>query len=128
MNEVTQKAITKACNLLKAAGASYHIVAANGTKYSHGTVAASPAPEKKKRLGKRARVWAKEGRTYGDLAKHVKPVLDSLKPGDVGKVPYGTFNKNTLCNSVSANAIWMWGSGSVITARHSDGVEVLRVK
>lgn len=128
MNKVTRIATVKAINILKAVGAKYHIVDADGKTHSNEKRPTRVVFAKQPSIAKNVKKWAREGRSYGDLSKYVKPFLEKMAVGDVVQIPYDRFKRVPISGSVSANVVHMWGKGGAIVARHPKYVEVLRVK
>jgi hypothetical protein len=118
MKKLQKRSVTIALNIMAALGATYTITLPDGTKYSN-------TPEKPaKNSGRKFR----DGRKYGDLAAHYRPVVDKMKPSDVVDIPCKNFNPNNLAGAISAWCCTKWGVGSVMTAASKTSVEVMRVK
>lgn len=118
MKKLQKRSVTIALNIMAALEATYTITLPDGTRYSN----APAAPAKKP--GRAIR----EGRKYGELAAHFRPVVDKMKPSDVVEIPCERFNPASLASAISAWGCNLWGKGSVITASGKTSVEVMRVK
>ena len=112
-------AVSKAVAILNAVKAEYKIVMPDGTE--HGSLAVAQQSRRKS-------LWREEGRTYGELAAHIRPFLKDMKVGGVAKVPCAKFTPQALASSMSAQACHLWGKQSAITATAGDHVEILRVR
>ena len=113
MSTVQSIAIERAVALLKASGAQFAIVAADGTKFG----ALEVAPPKPLR-----RPIKNPG-----IGEYIDKFVDDMPPGASVVIPLGGFSKADLQKSASSRCCAKWGSGNVITHRNDVGVEVLRV-
>jgi hypothetical protein len=58
-----------------------------------------------------------------------RPIIDPMQPGDVAKVPVGTYKANEMGASVSAYCALKWGkkASTYITSEDKQHIEVLRI-
>lgn len=118
MKKLQKRSMMIALNILKALGATYTITLPDGTKHNN-------APEKPaKNVGRKFR----DGRKFGDLAAHYRPLVDPLQPAELVEVPVNGFDPCHLRSAIAAWGCQRWGKGSLITNATKTAVEVMRVK
>lgn len=116
MKSAKQTAVSRAIDLLTAAGAVYE-VHFEGEVYGKlpEPVQAGRRPSKYKR---------------GELTKHIEPFLSKLTCGGVVDIPADKFDLLVLQGAATSIACHKWGAGSYIThmRRDDNKLELLRVK
>ncbi len=119
-NDIRRKAADKAIALLAASGAKYHVKFDDGTEFKSANYDDAPVKGKHKRIHK-----------PGELHAIYMPVIQDLKPGDVGviNIPAGMQIRH-IQSAVLGTTNRMWGAGAVITERSADKTQltVLRVE
>ena len=120
--EVQKIAIERALRFLNAAGCTYCILEADGTK--HGTLEIVVAKERARQPSRFPR---------GAFLSHYLPFVKDMKPGDKTLIPYGNFGadadgKESLRGSLSSHCSATWGNKTYITHNNAQGIELLRVE
>ena len=118
--QVITKTIAKAVELLKASGAKFKVISPNGEEF--GELEVQPPKAKKTfRFG------------HGELASHYKPLLESLKVGEVATFINPDPAKYDIEDFRSSACSWIskhWGLDAHTSTidRDFDTLEILRVK
>jgi len=108
--KIKDLAVRKAIATLAACGAQYKIILSDGTIVGE----LNEGPRKK---------------SYGDLTKHIKPLIDEMKIGDVAIIPIiAGFTLAQLHSGVTSRANYLWGKGSYQSMSSRNGIEILRVQ
>jgi hypothetical protein len=117
MKDVQKSALDKAIIWLKAAGCTFAIIDADGNKHGELDV-------KEKKTRKRTSPYP-----YGELAAYVSTYLKDLKVGEVGEVPLGKYDRQSIQSSCSSWMCRVFGNGSHTTALDPKRkvIEVLRI-
>jgi hypothetical protein len=117
--EIITKTIAKAVELLKASGAQFKVISPNGDEFGELEVVA--AKQKTFRFG------------HGELSRIYKPLLETLKVGEVATVKNPDASKYDLEDIRGSAAAWIgkhWGSEAHTSTidRAFNTVEILRIK
>lgn len=112
---VKEIARDRALSMLKASGAQYVVIDADGVKHTHGDIDIA-LPKKKSK------------RRPHFMSKHYKPYVENLKVGESAVIPVAEYSLSELRKAISSWCCHMWGNGSNITHGESTHVEVLRLK
>jgi hypothetical protein len=118
---VKTMALNRAMALLRAAGATFAIIDADGTK--HGELELAPPPK----VSLRTQVVPR-----GSMMAVYKAPLDALPVGEMTVIPYGAFDndrdRESLRGSVASYCTRLWGKQTYMTHCNSVGIEVLRAE
>lgn len=122
MNEVQQKALGQALNLLRAAGVQFAVLLPDGTKHGDLNIAPPETP--------RTRTVSHTFRRFGYLE-----VVRAMQAGESKAFPFpAELNGDKVAcggfaSAISSAGINAFGAGNFITARMKDGsgIEALRV-
>ena len=116
MREIENKVLNKALQMLDALKCEYAIVDSDGTK--HGELQIQP--KKAKRPVKYE---------WGALTNHIRPLVQSIKIGEVVKVPVAPFDIESVQGSVGSLCFKLWGRGNHTSALTKDRtyIEVLKL-
>lgn len=99
MNTLHKRAVDNAVKLLNAIGAQYAIIDTDGVKTGNLEVVT--------KIKRRKALYP-----HGEVVKHIKPYMDSIKVNTTVEIPVGKFDLATVYRSVSSNASKAWGTGS----------------
>lgn len=120
--QVQKIALQRALTMLQAAGCTYCVVEADGTK--HGTLEVAAAPSAAKR--------APGPFPRGAMRDHYLPYLTAVEVGGNTFIPYGNFattpeGKSALRGAVSSWCSAKWGNQTYLTHMAETGIELVRV-
>ena len=118
MEEIQKIALNKALKTLNALGCSYCIIDADGQK--HGTLEVNEA-KKKTRRG--------NGLPRGTVRNYLRPLLDTMAPGEVRCISGEKFGLKKTVSYVSSSAVALFGPGNctVHSVPSKNEVQILRV-
>jgi hypothetical protein len=108
MEQIKKDLLDRICKQLTGLGARYHIVV-EGEEFGAEVKQAAP------------RVVRNRG-----IATYVRDYIKAMNPSDVLVVPRGDYTVAELQSAVAGAACADWGTGSYVTHRLQDGVEILR--
>jgi hypothetical protein len=116
--DIKTVAVGRAIQILDSLGARYKIIMEDGSSYG---VLEAVEPK----ISRRAPLKY----AFGAVRNHIRGAVGTLQPGEVGYVPVGPFDVDTIQNGTCSFGSTEWGNGSVITRRDVEKnlIEVLRV-
>lgn len=115
--DVRTVALNRAIQLLNSLNAQFKIILPDGSE--HGALMAAPPGKNTIRRY-----------PFGSVREHCRATMDTMKVGDVGFIPVGEFDLETLQSGACALASQEWGNGNYITRADTEnqGVQILRVE
>lgn len=122
MNEIQIKTLEQAIKMLKGCGVQYAIIDDTGTQ--HGDLVIKKKSIEKPKSTRRPLKYG-----YGALTAHIRPKLENLAVGDVGRVSVLPFDVEAVTGSVASYCSKTWGNKNHTACLTNDRqfVEVLRL-
>lgn len=121
LGELQKIALSKALAMLRGAGAKYIVVLPGGTELVHGDLKlAPPGPTVKPRTRKQLV-------PTGTYKNAYDPYLRGLQVGQTVRIPYNGLDPDGLQAASSAWCSKNWGSGTAMSHKANDALEIMRV-